>query len=207
MFRTSIVGIDNTGKTSIVKSFENDDCLKAIHLTTYEKSSSKVTRIVGNFVTNLALFGERNNLKTFTGFAYLLHLIPYFIEQRHKKSCPLLLSDRDPIVDTLVYSKIYLPKFFFEFTRKPLQFTLEHVFHYPDLLIFLEVSPAVSFKRSKKGSQLHQKVEVLEQLKRIFDEEIMRIEKKRIKVVRINTEENSIKEVVNKIKDHLNRKK
>jgi len=95
MYKVSVVGIDNTGKTSAVNYVNDMDKVSTIHLTSCGNNGSSLARIIGKPLNRIAEFGEQHNLKTITGATYFLHLIPYAIEQRIKCS-PVLVSDRDP---------------------------------------------------------------------------------------------------------------
>jgi hypothetical protein len=107
MYKISVVGIDNSGKTSIVSPLGQIKGVSTIHLTSYKNSKSKIARISGRAVNRLAQIGESCNLRFLAGFAYLSHLLPYYLEERAKGSSPVLVSDRDPIVDTICYSQFY----------------------------------------------------------------------------------------------------
>ncbi len=166
MYKVSVVGIDNSGKTSVVRSLDQVEGISTIHVTAYQNNGSRFARVSGRIVNELAQFGETHNLKSVTGLAYFLHLVPYYFEERAKSSLQVLVSDRDPIVDTLCYSAFYLPDGFSKIVRHPLKFLLEHSFSYPDSFCYLEVSPEVSAKRNNKPLQLHDKA--FELVKRII---------------------------------------
>ena len=203
MHKVSIVGIDNTGKTSIVKSLEDVDGIATINVTTFQNNASKIAGISGKLVNGLAQFGEQHDSKFLTGAAYFMHLFPYFFEQRAKKYSPLLVSDRDPIVDTLCYSDFYLPDGYSRIIRLPLQFLLEHSFDYPNSFIYLLASPEVSASRYKERNQLHETIKALSRLRELFDGEMLRLEKNGIKIIRIDTDTKPLEEVANEVKFHL----
>lgn len=203
MYKVSVVGIDNTCKTSIVRSLVDSGRVDTIHLTAYSNHTSRIAGFSWDAVNGLALWGERERLKSITGFAYLLHLFPYLFEKRARRSSHILVSDRDPVIDTLCYSDFYLPDGFSEIVRPPLKFTLEHVFGYPDSLIYLEASPEVSASRNKKPVQLHDPVASLYRIREIFDEEIFRVKREGIPVFNINTDIKPIEEVTAEVKHYL----
>jgi thymidylate kinase len=202
MYKVSIVGIDNTGKTSIVSSLAGMDGIDTIHLTAYQNHGSRIARVSGRAANGLAVFGERNQLKHLTGFAYLLHLFPYYFEERNKTSS-ILVSDRDPIIDTLCYSDFYLPDVFSGIARSPLKLVLEHVFNYPSSFLYLEASPEVSARRNTKPGQLHDEITSLNRLKQLFDEEIFRVEREGTPVFRIDTDIKPLEEIAGKVRQYL----
>lgn len=203
MYKASIVGIDNTGKTSVVQSIDEVDGVSTIHLTTYQNNDSKIARHSGRLVNSLTVFGEAHDLKSLTGFAYFLHLFPYKFEEMAKNSSAVLVSDRDPIVDTLCYSDFYLPQRLSRIIRSPLRFALEHTFRYPDSFIYLEATPEVSVSRNSKQSQTHERIEALSRLKHLFDKEIFSLEHQGIPVVRIDTNSKPLEGVVDEVRYHL----
>jgi len=69
MYKLSIVGMDNTGKTSAVKSLDKMSGVATIHLTTCIRHSSKFARKAGPLVNRLAEYGEDHHSKFITGFA------------------------------------------------------------------------------------------------------------------------------------------
>ncbi len=85
MHKVSIVGIDNTGKSSVVNSLKRIEGAETIHLTTFQDNDSYIAKYTGNIVCYLVKFGERNKLRMLTGLSYLLHLVPYAFEQAKKK--------------------------------------------------------------------------------------------------------------------------
>jgi len=154
VYKVSVVGIDNTGKTSVVRSLDQVEGVGTIHLTNYQNTASRIARFSGRVVNQFAQFGESHNLKPVTGLAYLLYLFPYYFEERAKSSPQVLVSDRDPIVDTLCYSDVYLSDGFSRIVKPSLKFLLEHSFTYPNSFCYLDVSPEVSAQRNNKPLQL-----------------------------------------------------
>lgn len=205
MYKVSIVGIDNTGKTSIVKSLDEIEGIDTIHITSYHDSDSRIARVSGRVVNRIAEFGETHNLKYIAGFAYLLHVFPYYFEERAKNSSPVLVSDRDPIVDIFCYSNFYLMDGFSRILRSPLKLLLEHSFGYPSSFCYLEASPEISIQRNIKKPQLHDNVQSLSRLKELFDEEMFIVEREGITVARINTDTKSLEEVKDEVKFHVKR--
>lgn len=195
MKKISIVGIDNTGKTSIVKSLENIEEIRTIHLTAYQDYKSRIAKISGGFSNSLIQFGEKNNSKLITGFAYFLHLFPYFFEEKLKTNSSLLISDRDPIIDTLCYSEFYLSENLSKIIKPVLKPALESLFYHPSSFIYLNISPEVSAKRNNKPLQLHDQIESLTHLKNLFDEEMFFMKKNGTPVIQINTDDKSLEEV------------
>ncbi len=205
MYKLSIIGIENSGKTSVVRSLDQIEGVKTIHVTTYQNNGLRVARVSGRIVNRFAQFGESQNLKSVTGLAYLLHLFPYYFEERAKSSSQVLVSDRDPIVDTLCYSDFYLPDDFSRMIRPPLKFLLEHSFSYPNSFCYLDVSPEVSAKRNDKPLQLHDKIKHLSRLKELFEEDIFLAERQGIPVVRIKTDAKPLEEVTSEVRFHVKR--
>lgn len=205
MYKISIVGIDNSGKTSVVRSLDEVEGADTIHVTSYQNNGSRIARVSGRVVNRFAQFGETHDLKVLTGFAYLLHLFPYYFEEKAKNSSQVLVSDRDPIVDTLCYSDFYLPDGFSSVVRPPLKFFLEHSFSYPSSFCYLEVSPEVSTQRNNKPIQLHDKVESLSLLRDLFEKEMFNVERRGISVVRIDTDAKSLEEVTDEVKFYVKR--
>ncbi|MFH0808185.1 MAG: hypothetical protein V1888_01045 [archaeon] len=196
MRKVSIVGIDCTGKTSVVESLGDIYGASTIHLTKYKNNVSDIARISGGMVDKLARFGERRNSKIATGAAYFLHLAPYWIEENAKKDSNLLISDRDPIIDAICYSNFYLPTFISKKVGPTLKSFLESYFNYPDAFIYLDVSPEVSVRRNSGDVQLHEKVGTLSRLKELFDEQLSSAKKKGIKIDTINTDFKSLDGVI-----------
>ena len=205
MYKVSIVGIDISGKTSVVRSLDQVEGVSTIHVTTYQNNGSRIARVSGRFVSQFAQFGESHNLKPVTGLAYFLHLFPYYFEERAKSSQQVLVSDRDPIVDTLCYSDFYLPDGFSRIVRPPLKFLLEHSFSYPDSFCYLDVSPEVSAQRNNKPLQLHDKIKHLSRLKELFEAELLLAERRGIPIVRIETDTKPLEEVANEVKFYVKR--
>ncbi len=76
MYKVSIVGIDNTGKSSVVNSLNSIEGVETIHLTTFQSNDSYIAELTGKIVHYLVKFGEKNKLRMLTGLSYLLHLVP-----------------------------------------------------------------------------------------------------------------------------------
>ncbi len=203
MFKIGIIGIDNTGKTSIVESLGKEHGIEQAHLTTHHQNHSKATHALGRFLGRFARFGEKRHKKTLTGFAYFLHLIPYYMELKAKKTATTLISDRDPVLDTLTYAHYYLADWFYKWIKRPLRYILEKFFSYPNLLFYLDVSPEVSIKRYSKIIQLHERAETLNRLRDIYNEELSRIKKLGVKVIFINTDEKDLNQVIKEVKSYL----
>jgi len=203
MFKIGIVGIDNTGKTSIIRSIGKLKGIEVVHLTTHQHNNLRVAHSLGSLFGRWARYGEKKKSKTITGLAYFLHLIPYYLELKSKKKVPLLISDRDPILDTLCYAHYYLWDWFFKIIKRPLRFSLERFFSYPDILVYLDVSPEISIKRYPKRTQLHEKAETLTRLRSMYHDELKRIKNQGVKVVLINTDHKSLDEVTLEIKTLL----
>jgi len=134
-----------------------------------------------------------------------MHLLPYKFEERTKRSSSLLVSDRDPIVDTLCYSDFYLSPATSKAIKPTLRFVLEHSFRYPDSFIYLDAEPENLVHRNHQGNQLHERTEALIKLKNSFDEQIYLIEKKGVAVNRIDTNSKSLEEVTEEIRFHVNK--
>lgn len=205
MHKLSVVGIDNSGKTSVVKSLNGITGISTIYLTNYQNNSSRIARISGGVVNKFAQFSSSHNLKSAAGLAYFLHLFPYYIEERTKSSSKVLVSDRDPIIDTLCYSEVYTPNGFSRTMKSSLRFMLEHSFNYPNSFCYLEALPETSARRNNKPSQLHDEIEHLSRLKELFEEEMFLAEKKGKKVFRINTEVKTIREVIDEVRFYAER--
>ncbi len=203
MHKISVVGIDNTGKTSVVKSLEDIEGIRTIHLTACQDYNSKIAEISSRFSNSLIRFGENNNSKLIAGFAYFLRLFPYFFEEKVKTNSNLLVSDRDPIIDTLCYSAFYLPKSLAKIVKPALKSTLECLFNSPSSFIYLDVSPEISARRNDKPLQLHDKIESLTNLKSLFDEEMYLMKKQEIPVVRISTDNKSLEEVNDEVRYNI----
>ena len=109
MFKITIVGLDNSGKTSVVRNLKQIEGLGKIHLTNYHSAQSETAKRLGRLSEKLAKFGEERDLRYLTGLAYLTYLVPYFLEEKAHKNSDVLVSDRCPILDTLVYYKFYAP--------------------------------------------------------------------------------------------------
>ena len=197
MHKVSIVGIDNAGKSSIVRSLGEIDSVHTIRLTGGLNKRS----IYGKAVNRLAEIGESRNMKFLAGFAYLLHLFPYFREQRANVA-PVLVSDRDPIVDTVCYADFYLPKGLSKLIRPPLKYVLERSFGYPGSFCYLDVSPEVAAQRSSSQLQLHERLQSLRRLKELFEEEMSLVEKKGIPVIRVEADATSLEDATHEIRCH-----
>ncbi len=203
MHKISIVGIDNTGKSSIVNSLNSIEGVETIHLTTFQANDSYVAKHTGNIVYNLVKFGERNKLRMLTGLSYLLHLVPYSFEQATKKNCRILVSDRDPIIDPLCYIHSYLPGIAGKTIKPVLEKTLKIFFSLPDSFIYLTSTPELSADRDKEKCQLHGKVEKICRVNKILNKEMVLKEKAGIPIKKINTNEKSLEEVTIEIHDYI----
>jgi thymidylate kinase len=198
MHKVSIVGIDNAGKSSMVQSLGKIDNVSTIRLTGGMSNRSRTARVVHR----LAEIGESRNLKFVTGFAYFLHLFPYFLEQRANKE-PVLISDRDPIVDTVCYADFYLPKGLSKVFRPPLKFVLERWFGYPDSFCYLDVSPEIAAQRTSSRQQLHERLQSLRRLKELFEEEMLLAENRNVRVIRVDANTESLEDAINEILSHI----
>ena len=203
MYKVSVVGIDNSGKTSVVRSIDQVEGVSTIHVTAYQNNGSRIARVSGRIVNEFAQFGEANNLRSITGLAYLLHLFPYYFEERTNRSSKVLVSDRDPIVDTLCYSDFYVPYGFSRIVRPSLKFLLEHSFSYPNSFFYLDVSPEVSAQRNNKPLQLHNNIKHLNRLKELFEEEMLSAERQGISIVRIKTDSKPLEEVASEVRFYV----
>ncbi len=203
MHKVSIVGIDNTGKSSIVNSLNNIKGVKTIHLTTFQNNDSYIAKHTGNIVSNLARLGEKNELRMLTGLAYLLHLVPYAFELATKKNCRVLVSDRDPIIDPLCYVHSYLPGIALKVIKPVMEKSLKAFFSLPDSFIYLTSTPEHSANRDKEKSQLHGKVEKISRINKILNREMLLRESKLILIKRIDTNEKSLEEVTTEVCNHI----
>jgi len=128
-----------------------------------------------------------------------------YVEERARSSSTVLVSDRDPIVDTLCYSNLYLPDGFSRIARPSLKFLLEYLFSYSNSFYYLDVSPEVSAKRNNKPLQLHDTIKYLNRLKELFEEEIFSAERRGIPVVRIKTDDKPLEEVASEVGFYVKR--
>lgn len=200
MYKVSVIGIDNTGKTSVVESLGKIADVNTVHLTAHRDHGSGIAKVSGRTVNKITEFGEIHNLKYLTGFGYLLHLFPYYFEERAKSSSQLLVSDRDPIVDSLCYCDLYIPDNFSKIVKPSLKSMLERSFNYPSAFCYLEASPEVSARRNDKPAQLHDKVELLSRLRELFDQEMFRVGNDGIRVVKIDTDAKSLEQVKDEVR-------
>lgn len=205
MFKASVIGIDNTGKTSLVKSFQDLADVETIYLTDYRDGASRFARKSGWIVKRLAHFGEYERSRAIAGMAYLLHLWPYKFEERKKRKrrLPFLVSDRDPIVDTLVYSRFYLPAGVAEILTMKIKSSLESVFSYPDVYLYLHAFPETAARRYKRKPQLHERIRALSVLRDLYEEQIASLRKAGVPVHRINTEGRTLEAVSSEVKRYL----
>ncbi len=196
MYKVSIVGIDNTGKSSIVNTLNSIEGVETIHLTTFQNNDSRVAKHVGKIVCYLVKFGERKKLRMLTGLSYLFHLVPYAFEQATKKNnCVVLVSDRDPVIDPLCYMHSYLPGIVGRVVKPVLGKSLKTVFSLPDSFIYLTSTPELSAGRDKEKRQLHGKVEKICRVSKTLNKEMLLREKEGIPVKRIDTNKKSLEEV------------
>jgi thymidylate kinase len=200
MYKASIVGIDKSGKTSVVRALDGIEGIETIYPFKYQNDVRGPIGISKKLVSSLAHFGQDHNSKSISGFAYLFHLVPYFLEEKTKKSHSTLVSDRDPLVDTFCYLDFYLSERYSGIAKPPLRFLLEQAFKYPNLLFYLETSPDVSIVRGNEQNQLHNRKDALSKIRDLFDQETFRLEKKGIRVVRIDTDTKSLEEVIDEVK-------
>jgi len=203
MHKVSIVGIDNTGKSSIVNSLNSIEGVETIHLTTFQNSDSYIAKHTGNLVYYLAKFGERSELRMLTGLSYLFHLVPYAFEQATKNNCRVLVSDRDPIIDPLCYVHSYLPGIAGKAIKPVLKKSLKTFFRLPDSFIYLTSTPELSADRDTEKSQLHGKVRKIRRINKILNQEMLLIENEGIPVKRIDTNEKSLEEVTIEVHGHI----
>lgn len=201
MYKVSVVGIDNSGKTSVVRSLENIDGIGTIYtFGEYVGSESRLARFFGSLVDRLTQFGQVNEHKTISGFAWVGHFIPYYFAERANGHKDIVARDRDPVVDALCYSESYLLQGISRILRRPLKLTLKTFFGYPNLLIYLETSPEVAVQRSVKKKQLHEDLDNLTRVRGLYDQEIFILEKEGINVVRIGTDTKSLEEVIEEVR-------
>lgn len=204
MYKISVAGIDNSGKTSVVRSLENTDGIGAIYtFGEYVGSKSRLARFFGSLVDRLTQFDQENGHKTISGFAWVGHFIPYYFAERANRHKDIVARDRDPVVDALCYSESYLLWGTSRILRRPLKLTLKTFFGYPNLLIYLETSPEVAVQRSVKKKQLHEDSDNLTRVRDLYDQEIFRLEREGIDVVRINTDTKSLEEVIEEVRHTL----
>ncbi|MCP4268448.1 MAG: hypothetical protein GY777_23205 [Candidatus Brocadiaceae bacterium] len=204
MNKVSIVGIDNTGKSSIVNSLKHIKGVETIHLTTFQNNGSYIAKYTGNIVCYLVKFGERHKLRILTGLSYLLHLVPYAFEQAAKTNCRVLVSDRDPIIDPLCYVHSYLPGIAGRVIKPVLEKSVKTFFDLPDSFIYLTTTPEHSAGRDIEKSQLHGKVEKISRVNKTLNKEMLLREEEGIPVKRIDTSEKSLEEVTIEIHDYIN---
>lgn len=202
MYKVSVVGIDNTGKTSVVNHVRGMDDVSTIHLTSCENNDSSLGKKIGKSLSSVVEFSESRDLRIITGATYFLHLIPYAMEQRIKSS-PVLVSDRDPMIDTLSHAEIYLPNGIPNSVRHPLRASLEYIFGRPNAVIYLDVSPEVSVQRNGLVVQIHEKVESLTRLKDSIGCELDRLSDLNVDIHTIDTESNSLNDVKGLVKSTL----
>lgn len=202
MRKISIVGIDNCGKTAITRSFEGGDDIATIHLTSVQGESTRI-RTLRRLVAALATFGERHRFKTLTGFAYLLHLIPYAYAERALRQTEkrLLLSDRDPILDTLCYADVYIPKWIQTILFPHLRSLLTHFFPFPDAYLYVDITPSISATRMSASPQLHESTTHLSRLKFLFERHLGSVERNGVRVFRIVAEGKPLDAVAREVRD------
>ncbi len=203
MYKVSIVGIDNTGKSSVVNSLNSVEGVETIHLTTFHCNDSYIAKLSGKIVYCFVRFGEKNKLRMLTGLSYLLHLVPYAFEQAVKSKHGVLVSDRDPIIDPLCYVHSYLPGIAGKTVKPVLEKILKIFFRLPDSFIYLTSTPEFSADRDKEKCQLHGKVEKISRVSEILNKEMILKENEGIHVKRIDTNEKSLEEVRIEIHDHI----
>lgn len=202
MRKISIVGIDNSGKTTITRSFEGSDAIATIHLTSVLGGSTWISA-VRRLVTGLAALGERHHLKTLTGFAYLLHLIPYAHAERVLRQAEkrLLLSDRDPILDTLCYANVYLPKWIQPALFPHLRALLMRFFSFPDAYLYVDIAPSISITRMSASPQIHESTAHLSLLKTLFEYHLKAIERAGVRIFRIGADGKSFDAVAREARE------
>lgn len=144
MYKISIVGLDITGKSSVVNALENVEGINSIRLTFHRDNISGISRFFARYINRLVLLGETNNLKYITGVGYFTYLFPYYFEEKARNFARVLVSDRDPIIDTLCYSEFYLNPSLRKLVIKPLKFSLENLFSYPNSFIYFDILPEIS---------------------------------------------------------------
>ncbi len=203
MITISIVGIDNCGKTSLVKALNALEEVHTIHVTACEHSRSKTAKWLGIIFAAMARFSESRKMRILTGFVYLLHLVPYYFERNTKRSSRVLISDRDPIIDTLCYIECYLPSRLSHILKPSVKWLLERFFTYPTHFCYIEVSPEISLERNGNNSQLHDGIRSLTRLKELFDEELNYAVRRGIPVFKINSNIKSFEEVLDEVKLYL----
>lgn len=211
MYKASVVGIDGSGKGSVVRSLEEIDGVGTIHtFSDYSRGDSGLARVSGRLAARLAQFGEQHEAHKLTGGAYLLHLVPYFFEKRAKRPHQLLVNDRDPTVDPLINSDEYLSENSSRRVKKILRPSLKLFYGYPELFIYLEVNPKVAIERIERQGrnrqrQLHETLESLTNLKNLYDREMSRLEDEEgIAVVKIDTNPPKLlDEVIEEVKGTL----
>lgn len=200
MYKISVIGIDKSGKTSTVNRLKKES-IPTIYLTSNAHYDSRLAKGLSNVSDLLKNIGEKNDLKALTGFAYMFKLLPYKLEENAKKSYPLLVSDRDPIIDVYCYSKIYLDRS--KKLRPFIRNFLETQFQKPDKIIYLQTSPEVALDRMGKYRQLHETKKSLTLLSRLYDKKIMEMQKKGTSVKTINTDNFPLEAVIEKVLSYV----
>ena len=200
MYKISIIGIDNTGKTAVVNRIEDEYRLETIQLTSFKKCSSKLAKELGSLIEKWIRWSEYKQYQYCTGLLYFLLLIPYKIELWSKRKSSFILSDRDPIIDTLCYSHLYLPDKIARYLCQYFEFFLKRIFHYSDLYIYLVPSPKISVQRMKNSMQLHENLDDLSKLEQCYQFQLKELKSENIEVICIHIDSLTLNQLVAQIK-------
>ena len=213
MYVVSIEGIDHAGKTPLVERLGDIHGVAAVHLTDYDNHNLRAAYHLGKFAINWAKYGERRNASRLANSGYVFNFLPYGIERNSKRSFPVLVSARDPIVTFKNHAELNLSPLTYSLIRPVAQRLLEWVFGYPNLIFYLHISSDTSMRRNSGDMQLHENANDLDTLIDLLEKELLRIKtsvsvkNQPVEVITIDAEPpRTIDDITEEVKYHLREK-
>ena len=200
MIEVSVVGADGAGKSSLVNAIASlqIENFRVIHLTSCKNAPKGFIGNFGKMLNQWTQFAEKRRWKLLTGLGYFLYLIPYFfLEKKLKKEARVLISDRDPTLDTLCHMKFYLPACLYSALGRPIAALLRGVFKRPNAFWHLQASLETIRNRDKGPLQIHE----LDDENSLFianflGTELAKFKTRGVEVYEIQTDGKSIDEVL-----------
>jgi len=184
--RIAIIGIDSSGKTTLMKELEKRlkrDKSYGFYQTSGYAKHGRFFKFIGKFFDKLS----RNKKTTphfvsHAGYAVTMPLAR-MVKEKGKKE---VFFDRYAPIEINAFKEAYnmkgekkiLPLFRFVTGTKD-----------PDAVVLMKMKPEEAMKRiqGRREKQYHEKKEILEKMQKAYDEEVDRLKKKGVKVIIIDS--------------------